>query len=126
MLYGPEKTLPAFSVNWDKRVLSLAEDCLCFEENPLPLGAIFILGERSSVGAAPFLETLTTQESLIALVANSYATGMLDKEMRAQEFSLLGRMLASVPVRRVHPHKDPAQIDRMCEVIEDGFHSLKN
>jgi hypothetical protein len=126
MLYGPEKTLPAFSANWDKRVLSLTEDRLRFEEKSLPLGAIFILGERSSESSAPFLETPTAQECLVALVANSYATGMLDKEMRAQEFALLGRMLASVPVRRVRPREESTQIDRLCEVIRDGYQVLKN
>jgi hypothetical protein len=121
MLYGPDKTLPAFSANWDKRVLSLTEHRLRFEERSLPLGAIFLLGERSSDAAAPFLQTPTAQESLVALVANSYATGMLDKEMRAQEFALLGRMLASVPVRRVRPQEESTQIDRLCEVIQDGY-----
>ena len=121
MLYGPDKSLPTFSANWDKRVLSLAEDRLRFEERSLPLGAIFVLGERSSESAAPFLETPTAQESLVALVANSYATGMLDKDMRAQEFALLGRMLASVPVRRVRPHEESTQIDRLFEVIRSGY-----
>jgi hypothetical protein len=126
MLYGPDKTLPTFSANWDKRMLSLAEDRLRFEEKSLPLGAIFILGERSSESSAPFLETPPVQECLIALVANSYATGMLDKEMRAREFALLGRMLASVPVRRIRPHEEPAQIDRLCEVIRCGYQVLKD
>jgi len=121
MLYGPDKSLPTFSANWDKRVLSLAEDRLRFEERSLPLGAIFVLGERSSESAAPFLETPTPQESLVALVANSYATGMLDKDMRAQEFAFLGRMLATVPVRRVRPHEESTQIDRLFEVIRSGY-----
>src|SRR6266481_9451244 len=126
MLYGPDKTLPTFSANWDKRVLSLAKDRLPFEEKSLPLGAIFLLGERNSDGAAPFLETPTAQESLVALVANSYATGMLGKEMRAHEFTLFGRMLASVPVRRVRPNEESTQIDRLCEVIRDCYRALRN
>jgi hypothetical protein len=126
MLYGPDKALPTFSANWDKRVLSLVEDRLRFEERSLPLGAIFLLGERSSSSAAPFLETLTAQECLVALVANSYATGMLDKDMRAQEFSLLGRILAHVPVRRVRPHQDPAQVGKLCEAVQIGYRALRS
>jgi len=125
MLYGPDKSLPTFSANWDKRVLSVAEDRLRFGEKALPLGAIFILGERSSVSTAPFLETLTVQECLVALVANSYATGMLDKRMRAQEFTLFGRMLATTPVRRVRPHEEPAKVDLLCRVILSGYDTLK-
>jgi len=125
MLYGPDKTLPTFSANWDKRVLSLAEDRLRFAEKSLPLGAIFILGERSSDSSAPFLETPAVQECLIALVANSYATGMLDHDMRAREFALLGRVVASLPVRRVRPHEESAQIDQMCVIIRESYQAMQ-
>jgi len=125
MLYGPEKTLPSFSANWDKRVMSLAEECVRFQEEPLPLGAIFLLGERSSEASAPYIETLTPQMSLVQLVANSYATGMLDKEMRAQEFALLGRMLANVPLCRACSHEDPSRIERLCDVITDAVTSKR-
>jgi hypothetical protein len=125
MLYGPEKRLPAFASDWDKRVLSLAEDRLGFQEKSLPLGAIFILAERGSDSAAPLLEMPTPREGLVALIANSYATGIQDTQMRAQEFAVLGRILASVPVRRVRPHQDPSKIDHMCEVIHSGYRTLK-
>jgi hypothetical protein len=124
MLYGPKKKLPSFSANWDKRVLSLAEDHLRFEERSVPLVAIFILAERSSEQAAPFLESLTPQQSLVSLIANSYATGLLDSDMRAREFALFGRILAAVPVRRVRPHQDPARIESFCEVISAGYKTL--
>ena len=124
MLYGPEKKLPSFSSNWDKRMLSFAEDGLRFEEKSMPLGAIFILGERTSEPAAPFFERLSPQESLVSLVANSYATGLLDTEMRAREFALFGRILAAVPVRRVRPHQDPARIESLCDVILAGYKVL--
>jgi hypothetical protein len=124
LLYGPKKNLPTFSVNWDKRVLSLAEDRLSFQKKPLPLGAIFILGERNSETAAPVLEVPSAQDCLMSLVANSYATGMLDAEMRAQEFALLGRLLASVPVARIRPHQEPAEISRLCDAIRDGYQNL--
>ena len=120
MLYGPEKTLPPFSSNWDKRVLSLEGERLRFKEKSLPLGAIFLLGERSSDGSAPYLEMPTPQECLVCLIANSYATGMLDKDMRAQEFALLGRMLASVPVSRVRSHEDPARIEQLCDLLGEA------
>lgn len=124
MLYGPEKTLPTFSANWDKRILSLGQDRLRFEEKSLPLGAIFLLGQRSQEPAAPFLETPAQQECLLALVANSYATGMLDKAMRAQEFALFGRLLSSVPVRRLRPSENPAQIDELCALVSEECASL--
>jgi HPr Serine kinase C-terminal domain len=118
ILYGPDRTLPSFSPNYDKRQLLLAENRLHFEVRPLPLGALYLLGERSAEDAAPFVETLAPRDSLLALVADSYATNLIDSDTRAKEFELLGRLLGVVPVRRLRPHKDGARIDRLCEVIE--------
>ncbi len=118
ILYGPDKTLPSFSPNYDKRQLSLAENRLQFEEQPRRLGAIFLLGERVAEPAAPFLESLTPQEKLVSLVANSYASVLLNQEMRAREFALLGRLLSVVPVQRLRPSQDPARIDLLCNVVE--------
>lgn len=117
MLYGPEKSLPQFSSNWDKRLLSLAGNSIRFEEHPLPLRAIYILGERSSAPEAPYASELTPQEAMISLVVNSYATSLLDTEMRAREFDFLGRMLPSVPVLRLEPHVDPAHIEQLVDIV---------
>lgn len=117
IVYGPGKSLPCFSANYDKRQLALAENRLKFEEQPLLLGAVFLLGERSSDAEAPFVETLSEREALLELVANSYANNLLDKDMRASEFELLGRLVAAVPVRRLRSHEDPSRMDRLCDVI---------
>ena len=125
MLYGAEEALPAFSPNFDKRMLSLASNHLRFEEQALPLGAVFLLGERSSEERAPWIETLDLRESLVSLVVNSYATNLLESEMREREFLLLGRMAAAVPVRRLHAHEDAQRLDALCQLVEDTFEDLK-
>ncbi len=117
MLYGPDKKLPRFSENWEKRLLSLAGNSLRFEEQALPLGAIYMLGERSSAPEAPFLEEITPREAMLGLIANSYAASLLDTQMRAREFDLLGRMLGKVIVRRLRPHTDPARIDQLFDLV---------
>ena len=121
MVYGSEKELPSFSANWDKRLLSLAGNHLAFAGEPLPLAAIFLFGERSSSEDAPRIEPLEPKGALLSLVANSFATNLLDKEMRAFEFEFLGRMLRSVPVQRLIPHEDPSQIGRLCDVVLRSF-----
>jgi hypothetical protein len=118
ILFGAEKRLPSFSPTWDKRQLTLSEHRLRFEQKSLPLGAIFLLGERSADPAAPHLESVLPRESLLSLVADSYATNLLDKKMRASEFELLGRLVATVPVQRLRPHKDPSRIDSLCDLID--------
>jgi len=124
ILYGPAKTLPSFSPNFDKRQLLLAENRLRFQKRPMALGAVFLLGERSADPAAPFFETLPAREILVALVANSYATNLLDKNMRAREFALLGRLVETVPVWRLRPHEDGSRIGRLCDVIGEKCHQL--
>ena len=61
----------------------------------------------------------------MALVTNSYATGLLDREMRAREFSLLGRLLSAIPVWRLRPHEERGRIDRLCELIFEALTELK-
>jgi hypothetical protein len=124
ILYGPEKQLPSFSANYDKRQLLLEENCLRFQGKQTRLGAVFLLGERVADPAAPFVEALPAGEGLVALVANSYATNMLDKNMRAREFEVLGRLATTVPVLRLRPHEDGSRIGRLCNLIDQKCHEL--
>jgi hypothetical protein len=119
LLYGADKELPSFSSNYDKRQLQLKENHLHFEETPMPLGAVYLLGPRVTDPAAPFVETLTPREVLVALVANSYATNLLDKRMRAREFEVLGRLVKAVPIWRLRPNEDGSQLGRLCDVIDE-------
>lgn len=124
LLYGERKSLPSFSRNFDKRLLSLGEHGLQFADSPLPLGAIFLLGERSVGNSAPRVEELDARESLLALVANSYATNLLTREMRAREFAALGRLVGKVPVRRIHPNGASPDLGNLCTTIRGCCEAL--
>ena len=117
-LYGSETHLPKLTPNWDKCYLDLSER---FQGEPLPLAAIYQLGERRHDSVAPFVEKLDRTEGLMALVANTYATKLMDKQMRAREFELLTRVVGNVSVRRITPHADPARINQLCDVILNDF-----
>jgi hypothetical protein len=123
-LYGSETHLPKLTPNWDKCYLDLTERA--FHTEPLPLAAIYHLGERRHDSVAPFVDSLDRSEGLLSLIANTYATRLMDKQMRAREFELLTRVLNNVPLRRVTPHADPARIPELCDtILEDfshGFH----
>jgi len=117
-LYGSETHLSRLTPNWDKCYLDLSER---FQAEPLPLAAVYQLGERHHDARAPYVAALDRSEGLMALVANTYATKLMDRQMRAREFELLTRVLGSVPVRRVTPHADPARISDLCARILDDF-----
>jgi len=90
----------------------------------LPLAAIYHLGERRDDTSAPFVESLDRSEGLLSLIANTYATKLMDKQMRAREFDLLGRVMAHVPLRRVTPHTDPGRLGELCDRLLSDFERL--
>ena len=113
-LYGSETHLPKLTPNWDKCYLDLKNQ---FHTEPLPLSAIYHLGERRDNTSAPFVESLDRSEGLLSLIANTYATKLMDKQMRAREFELLTRVLNTVRLRRVTPHADLSRISDLCDTI---------
>jgi hypothetical protein len=120
-LYGSETHLPRLTPNWDKCYLDLTERPEQFQPHPLPLAAIYLLAERRDDVCAPFVEPLDRADGLMSLVANTYATKLMDRQMRAREFDLLTRVLNNVPLRRVTPHADPARISELCDSILNDF-----
>ena len=125
-LYGEGDALPCLTPNWDKRYLDLTQPEYKFQELPLPLGAIYILGDRTISPSAPFLETVPSNTGLIGLISNTYANNLLDKKMRAAEFDLLSRVVAKAPLRLVTPHADSENIAQLCDVILKDFQKLDN
>ena len=123
MLYGSSETLPRFSTGWEKRRLALGEQGTRFENRSLPLGAIYLLGDRRP-DHAPFVEGVLPKAALLSLVADTFANKILDREMRAREFAVLGRVVTAVPIRRLHPHSDPSRLAGLCAAIREDFASL--
>jgi hypothetical protein len=122
-LFGSAEALPRFIPEWEKRRMLLGDQGTRFESRLLRLGAIYLLGERSSEGT-PRVENMRPQTALLSLVAETYANKTLDREMRASEFEVLARLVSSVPVRRVLPHSNPSGLAQLCEVIREDFDSL--
>jgi hypothetical protein len=122
-LYGCREALPrltppdGISAWWDKRYLDLLSHGYQFQREPLPLAAIYLLAEHANGPEAPFVEPVSTQAGLMTLVANTYTNYLLDPQMRAREFQVLGRVVASVPLRRLIPHTDLAALPKLCDVV---------
>lgn len=119
LLYGAVDALPRLSASWDKRALDLTERGHHFQDQALPLAAIFVLDERSTK-AEPHITGVWGRDKVLMLLANTYAGYLLDSERRGEEFEMLGRVASSVPIRRVTPSTDPAHLSRLCaRILED-------
>lgn len=114
MICGQDAKLPTLTSTDEKRRFSPAK----FQDAPVPVGCIFLIGDRTADDQAPCIEELSPREQLMALVANSYATRTLAENDRAEEFQLFGRMVGNVAIRRLVPHADAAFLDRCCEIVE--------
>jgi hypothetical protein len=123
VLYDSPEALPRLIPDWDKRRLAVGDRGTRFESRCLPLGAIYVLGERRP-NPAPSIEAIRPQSALLALVADTYANKILDQAMRAREFDVLGRLVTSVPIRRVCAHEDAARLEELCNVVREDFESL--
>jgi hypothetical protein len=115
--------MPELPDDWGKRRyhLDISRGGYAFQAAPLPLAAVYVVGTRSTSGAAPFVESLPGNQGLMALVANTFAGRVLDRELRAREFDAFSRIAEAVPVRRVTPHEDPRRLSRLCGVVLEDF-----
>jgi hypothetical protein len=120
MLYGSPDVLPQLVHDWEKRQLALGQNGTRFEERTLPLRAIYILGERQP-DDAPMVSAIPDREVLLSLVANTYATNLIDHTMRGAEFDLLSRLVSSVPVRMVHASGELRRVGDLCQAIESDL-----
>ncbi len=116
-LFGCEEALPHITPTWGKRYLPLDQDGYRFQSVPLPLGAIYMLAAHEPGLASPIVEEFSASEAFMTLVANTYVNYVLNAEMRSREFDVLGRVVATVPVRRVRTAADPSRLFDLCEAI---------
>lgn len=92
-----------------------------FQETPLPVGGIYILGERQNSPAAPSITKLAASSGFISLISESYGSRFLDRRMRKEEFEFWSHISASIPMRQVHAHEDIFYLNRLKEmIVEDA------
>jgi hypothetical protein len=124
MLFGEAGALPRLTPTWDKCYLDLRKPPFRFARRPLPLGAVYVLGDRRDDSSAPSVRALAVREGFVALLGNTYGHWVSAAAMRAKEFAVLGQVMSSVPVRAVTPHLRPDYLPDLCRVIRDDFHRL--
>jgi len=90
-----------------------------FQSSPLTVGLVYFLDEpdqQSHMSA----EAMSPANALLALVPNTYASRVLDRDLRAKEFDALSRFVERVPVRRLTRPSDLTKLSDFCDfVVED-------
>jgi len=120
MLIGEGHALRPLTPTWDKRAFPLEALGYAVARAPAPLGALFLIADRTADDTAPRVEPLRAAAAFVPLVANTAATYLLTPEMRAEEFAALSRLLACTPAFRLVPHTDPARLGRLVELVLDA------
>ena len=124
LLYGSAEAVPPLIPGWEKRRMTLGNGRLGFEENALPLRAIYILDDGPSE-PSPCVQQVRPQDAFFSLIANSYATNMLDREMRANEFKTLSELVSKVAIRRLFTSKRSLDPQALCDAVKRDFEALK-
>ncbi|MEA5593428.1 serine/threonine protein kinase [Rivularia sp. UHCC 0363] len=128
-LYGDEKGLPRVFSQTDKHFVELNQNTAStwsFHSQPLPLAAIYVLGERQQSLVAPSIETIIPQLGLMQLITHRYPQSLkLQRDMQRREFALLGRLAAAVPMRHLHRGDSLAELSEICDVILEDVAELK-
>lgn len=115
-----QRVFPKF----DKRRLPLPDSERRFESRSLPIGAIYLLGERN-LDSGPAVEEISPQAALISLVADTYATYSLDQARRAKELETLGRLVGRVPIRSARGRETAEGLAEFCDLIEKDYAGQK-
>jgi hypothetical protein len=123
-LFGSPDALPSLTPNWEKKFLGLDGKQASFASQAMPLGAIYLLGERSDDQSAPRIEEIATKDALLELVQNTYMNALLSKEQRASEFELLARLVKLVPCKKVVAHEAAVRISALCELLEKDARTI--
>lgn len=116
-LMGDRDLLPPISPSWDKRHMKLFGDGRAFQNQPLPLGAVFVLGDRRTYEGHSDFERIAPREALIELTANGYSHYPRDRMILRREFKVLSQIATNVPVWRVHPPSDMRLLVPFCKRI---------
>jgi hypothetical protein len=115
LLFGAADALPRITPTWEKCFLSLVDGNYRFAREPLRLRTVYLIGNR--IDGGPRLEPVAKRDALIALVRDTYGTRFLDRDRRAAEFGVLGRLVDRVPIRRLFTGTDPSMISRLAELV---------
>jgi hypothetical protein len=100
-LFGTANALPKLTPNWDKRYLALDEETFRFQSKPVPLSAIYVLGNGGPSRVLTSVEKMKAREAMLALLQENGQGMLLSNRDRAREFAQIAELVRGVPVKRL-------------------------
>ncbi len=107
---------PGVSGSTSRYHLDLLSPGRRFSADPRPVGVLYLVGDVSPDNATT-VTPVPPADALIALVANTYANGLLDQGLRAREFGVLSAVVEQIPVRRLTRPADLAFLPSLGEHV---------
>ncbi len=95
-----------------------------FEEDILPLKAIYILNNTENIGKKPMFEPVSAAQKLIQVMEHSFASYMLDKNLKGDEFSFFASLTKKIPIRKINFEHNLDLLDTNCTEIVNDFRLL--
>lgn len=96
-----------------------------FWDTPLPLGAIYVMGETVEVDGIPSIEEIAG-ERMIHLHANTFGSFVINPEGRKKEFALLSHLALAVPVRLLRFGRNVELVNLQCEAVIRDFSTIRS
>ena len=130
-LFGSESALPGLwsdapdREHVQRRYLDLRTDAGRFSPQPVPFGAVYLLGRRGPTGGIPQVQSLPRMESLLALAANAYVPYALTEPGRVREWQGLERVLKAVPARYLARAEGLDTLPETCAALLEDLHRLR-
>ncbi len=121
-LYGSEDGLTRVFSFTEKRFIDLADNCSDrswrFHRHPLPLAAIYVLGERQLELSSPAIKAIDPVMAVMTLMRQRSASHLsFDAVQHTQEFAKLSHVAMCVPVRNVTRRDGLDTLPQLCDAI---------
>lgn len=121
ILSGKAEDYQQVYTNRDSRYTDVTNN---FEANSLPLGAIYVLNPIVGIGDIPQIEPIIANQKMIQIMEHSFASYILNQELRKAEFSFIADLVKQIPVRKINFEHNLDLLDTNCAEIVKDFRQL--
>lgn len=113
---------PSVFSHRDSRYVNIEEN---FQDEILPVKAVYLLSEASEINAKPYIEPVLG-ESIIRLHENIFASYIITPNIRRKEFEILSLLALHTPIRRLRFGNNVELVNLQCQAVIKDIAQLNN